>query len=308
MFATIVGPYPRPDGIDDEAALRLALGDQLEAEMGILADGNATPDPDCLAAWHRADVMARLLATESGSEPRPVKARLLGPWTAGARAGADRRRRRRAAMAAATAGNAQLRALFAGGAPLVQVEEDGLAAIEPDDRAGHRLAIDALMALLDGVEGHVSLSINGGDASPAGPEVLYAAPFSSHGFDLIAGPDGWRVAQRAPRQRGLILGVADCRTTARDYVPLSVWAARYGASMGARGQERIGLAPSAGLERLPLDVARVKLRRLAEAAAVAGMPDEAMRAAMPKEALTRGGPPGRTLVPRRGGAAADTPE
>jgi hypothetical protein len=38
------------------------------------------------------------------------------------------------------------------------------------------------------------------------------------------------------------------------------------------------------------------------------MPDEAMRDAMPKEALTRGGPPGRMLVPRRRGAAADTPE
>ena len=38
-------------------------------------------------------------------------------------------------------------------------------------------------------------------------------PFSSHLFDLVLGPDGWRVARQAPRERGLILGVADCRTT-----------------------------------------------------------------------------------------------
>src|SRR5207342_610195 len=62
MFATIVGPYPRPDGLDDEAALRLAIEDQLLADMGVLADGAATPDPDALAAWRRADAMARSLA------------------------------------------------------------------------------------------------------------------------------------------------------------------------------------------------------------------------------------------------------
>ena len=80
------------------------------------------------------------LATDLGIEPRPVKARLLGPYTAGARTGGDRRRRRRATMAAAAAGNEQLRALFAAGAPIVQVEEDGLAEIEPDDgpRTGWR--------------------------------------------------------------------------------------------------------------------------------------------------------------------------
>lgn len=293
MFATIVGPYPRPDGLDDEAALRLALADQLKAELGILADGAPTPDPDALGAWLRADAMARALATELELEPRPVKARLLGPWTAGA-GGADRQRRRRETMAAAASGNEQIRALFAAGAPLVQVEEDGLVAIDADDEPAHALAIEALLALMDGVEGHVSLSISGGDASAAGPEVLYAAPFASHLFDLILGPDGWRVARKAPRERGLILGVADCRKAIRDDVPVSVWAARYGASMGARGLDRIGLAPSAGLERLSLEAARAKLGALAEAAAVAGLAASEQRKAMPKKALLRTARPGRS--------------
>ena len=202
-------------------------------------------------------------------------------------------------MAAARTGNAQLASLFAAGVPIVQVEDDALATLGVGDRAGRRLAIDALRALMDGIEGHVALSISGGDASAIGPDVLYAAAFSSHGFDLVHGPDGWRSAQQAPRERGLVLGVADCRTNAPDYVPLSVWAARYGASMGARGLERIGLAPSAGLELLPLDAARQKLRRLAQAADVAALPTERMRDSMPKNALTRGTLPGRTLVPRR---------
>lgn len=292
MFATIVGPYPRPDGLDDLAALRLALSDQLEAELGILADGAPTPDPDAEPAWRRADATARALATELDLEPRPVKARLLGPWTVGSRS-PDRRRRRRETMAAAEAGNEQLRALFAAGAPLVQVEEDSLVAIDADDES-HALASEALLTLMDGVDGHVSLSINGGDASAAGLEVLYAAPFSSHLFDLVLGPDGWRVARVAPRERGLILGVADCRTTIPDDVPVSVWAARYGASMGARGLDRVGLAPSAGLERLSLEAARSKLRALSEAAAVAGLAGPGLRRAMPKQALVRTARPGRS--------------
>ena len=195
MFATIVGPYPRPDGLDDEAALRLAIEDQLLADMGVLADGAATPDPDAVAAWRRADAMARSLATELGVEPRPLKARLRGPWTSSAPLEAATTSRRESAMAAAQAGNRALKALFAAGAPMVQVEEDGLTAIGADDEPAHALAIDLFQALMAGVEGHVSLSVVGGDPCGAGPEVLYAAPFSSHLFDLILGPDGWRVAR-----------------------------------------------------------------------------------------------------------------
>jgi hypothetical protein len=202
-------------------------------------------------------------------------------------------------MAAAQAANEQLRAVLAAGAAIAQVEDDGLASIEADDQPAQRQAIDALLALMDGVTGHVTLSISGADPSGAGAAVLYAAAFSSHVFDVSLGPDGWRVARQAPRQRGLILGVADCRRSAPDYLPILVWAARYGASMGGRGLERIGLAPSAGLERLSVEAARGKLHRLARAADVAGLPTDAMRDALPKEALTRGTMPGRTRVPRR---------
>jgi hypothetical protein len=201
-------------------------------------------------------------------------------------------------LAAAAAGNLALKALFAAGAPLVQVEEDGLTAIAAEDAPARALAIDVFQALLTGVEGHVSLSVIGGDPCGAGPDVLYAAPFSSHLFDLILGPDGWRLARQAPRERGLILGVADGRTDRRDPVPVSVWAARYGASLGARGLDRIGLAPSAGLEERSWAVARMKLHGLAEAAAVASLEGDALRQALPKRARSRG---------RRSGVEASSP-
>lgn len=292
MFATIVGPYPRPDDLDDEAALRLAIEDQLLADMGVLADGAATPGLDAVASWRRADAMARSLASELGVAPRPLKARLHGPWTSSIPLETERRNERASAMAAAQAGNLVLKALFAAGAPMVQVEEDGLTTIGADDGPARALAIDVFQALMTGVEGHVSLSVVGGDPCGAGPEVLYAAPFSSHLFDLILGPDGWRVARQAPRERGLVLGVADARVDRRDPVPVSVWAARYGASMGARGLDRIGLAPSAGLEGRSPAVARMKLARLAEAAAVASLEGDALRQALPKRARSRGRPPG----------------
>ena len=306
MFATIVGPYPRPDDLDDEAALRLAIEDQLLAGVGVLADGAVTPDPDAVAAWRRADAMARSLATELAVEPRPLKARLQGPWTSSVPFESERRYDRASKLAAAEAGNLALKALFAAGAPMVQVEEDGLTAIGADDAPARALAIDVFQTLMAGVGGHVSLSVVGGDPCGAGPEVLYAASFSSHLFDLILGPDGWRVARQAPRERGLVLGVADARVDHRDAVPVSVWAARYGASMGARGLDRIGLAPSAGLEQRSPAVARLKLRGLAEAAAMASLEGDALRQALPKRARSRGKRPEVETPPPAPGPDAGT--
>ena len=311
MFATILGPYPREAGHSDVEALRVALEDQLDADLGVLADGAATCAEDALASWRAADAVARELAAARGLAPRGVKARMLGPYTAMLRGGHAGRRRRSAALAAADAGNAILRALIGAGAPLVQVEEDGLADLAPDAVAERGLASEALRRLTAGVVGHLSLSIAGGDASGAGVDVVYAGHFSSHYFDIIEGPDGWRVAAGAPRERGLILGVADCRSVDPDDEAVSVWAGRYAASLGARGTDRIGLAPSAGLERLPRPVAQGKLAGLAEAATVAGMRDRAkMRDAMLRDALSRGAPPGmRPVAPRRDSSTApDTTE
>src|SRR3990170_290928 len=300
MFATILGPYPRPAGLDDEAALDLALADQLDANLGMLADGRPEPDADPLAAWRVADARARSLAAARGIDPRPVKARVLGPYTAARSPAGTAAARERTTLAAAEAGNLVLRSLLAAEAPVVQVEEDGLTAVGADDEAERRLAADALRRLTDGVEGHLSLSVAAGDPCGAGGGVLYGAPFSSHLFDLIRGPDGWRVARQAPRERGLILGVADCRTEEPDEEAVTLWAARYAASIGARGLERVALAPSAGLEALTREAARRKLADLAGAAVLAGLADAAtLREGVDFRALTRTAPPGRAPAPRR---------
>lgn len=300
MFATISGPYPWPAGLADDAFLELALGDQLEADLGMLADGLASPADDPVAAWSAADACARRLATERDVAPRAVKARLRGPYSAGRRAGGGASSRERTTLAAAEAANLVLRLLLSAGAQVVQVEEDGLTSIGPDDEAERSLAGEALRRLTDGVAGHLSLSVVGGDPCGAGARVLYDAPFSSHVFDLIAGPDGWRVAREAPGDRGLIVGVADCRAVEADDAPVMLWAARYAASFGRRGLERVALTTSAGLERLPRAVARAKLGGLAAAAALAAIRDrEALRDGLEFQALTRSAPPGRRPLPRR---------
>jgi len=268
LFSTILGPYPHTADLDADAALRLALEDQLVAEVGLLADGRVLgPGDDALACWQTAVARAAELVAESGRAVPPTKARVIGPYTLGRRADRSFAARRRTTLAAAEAGNAVLRTLLEAGAPLVQVEEDGLRAIGPEDDAERDLARTALLRLTDGVGGHLTLSVAGGDPNGAGPRVLYDAPFSSHYFDLILGPEGWRVARDAPGERGLVLGVADCRTPAADDAGVVAWAASYAASMRGRGLARVGLAPSAGLELLSPEAARAKLATLARVAA-----------------------------------------
>jgi hypothetical protein len=157
--------------------------------------------------------------------------------------------------------------------------------------------------MLQGVEGHVTLAILGGDAWAAGPELVYDAAFASYLYDLVAGPDNWRLAAKAPADRGLILGVADARDGKPDAEPVMIWAARYGASLQGRGLQRVGLAPSAGLERLPRDAALAKLRALAEAARKAGLPPDELAASVdPRAVDARSAALGRYVPrPRRRG-------
>ncbi|MBA3779192.1 MAG: hypothetical protein H0X16_07840 [Chloroflexi bacterium] len=120
-----------------------------------------------------------------------------------------------------------------------------------------------------------------GDALGAGARLLFDAPFSSFLFDLMAGPENWRLISQTPGSRGIVCGVADARNTKPDEEALMIWAARYAASTAGRGLDRVGLAPSAGLEYLPRDRARAKIRALGAAAEKASTSDpRALREAM----------------------------
>jgi hypothetical protein len=289
MFATLAGPYPPPAG---DGGLAEVLSDQLEAGLGMLGTGTvheAIIDKGSpIDAWRVADGIVRGLVAESHVEPPVVKVCLVGPYTIGRRVEpglADGRARSQATRIAVDLLNVELRGLFEAGVMVVQVQEDALTLMDADAHGERRLAAETFQRLLDGVTGHVTLAISGGNADQVGAAPLFDAPFASYLFDLIAGPDNWRLIAQAPGDRGIICGVADTRTHAPDAEAVTIWAARYAASLGGRGPERVGLAPAAGLEALPREVARSKLTALAEAARKAGLPDEELMTQLDPRAI-----------------------
>jgi len=321
MFATLVGPYPRPSQdqgsnragegpvLAAQDLLRDVIAAQIDAGLGLLSDGQFGWDtaafvlargldglevsatgstgetiraerpvnwfqPILAADWRAADSIARELAAERDIDPLPLKACLPGPYTLARAVDPGDIGRERLTVSLAEALGQEVRALVEAGAPVVQVDEPGLTAIGRDDDAERALATAALTLLTDAVadlDGHLCLAVTGGSAEHAGADLFFDRPFKSYLFDLIMGPEDWRLIARAPQERGIVCGVADARSDAPDDEPVMVWGARYAASLNARGPERVGLCPSAGLERLPREVARTKMEALARAASKAGL-------------------------------------
>ena len=286
MFATLAGGYPVADPGDPSAGsrpdrLRSVLADQVEAGLGLLTDG-WIDRPDPLESVGRA-----LLSGDSSGPGRerpllldawrlaqdlagdvPVKQCLPGPYSLGRRFGeaaASARAELTLALADALAG--ELADLAAAGCPFIQVDEDGAVAVGPE-AAERRLFADAQARLLAGLgppgaRPHVSLAISGGNADAAGPETIFGPAYDSHLFDLIAGPDNWRLITAAPVERGIVLGVVDARSADVDDPSVVIWAVGYAAS-GGRGHDRIGVAPSGSLAGLSREAARAKIDLLGE--------------------------------------------
>ncbi len=203
---------------------------------------------------------------------RAVKQCVTGPYTLARLADAGEIGRERLTLALAEALNQELRALAAAGCPLIQVDENA-ATLIGDDAAEQRLFREAQRRLLDGVAGtHLSLAVTMGDADAAGPATFFDAPYASYLFDLRAGPDNWRLIAQAPHERGIVCGAVDARTTRPEEKEVVLWAAFYAASTQGRGKDRVGLAPSTGLEYLPRDRARAKIELLGEVARLAMLP------------------------------------
>ena len=219
----------------------------------------------------------------AGCTTRAVKQTILGPYTLGFLADAGDLGRERTTLALAEALNEELRALAAAGCPLVQVDEDAATGIG-DDPSERRLFRDAQRRLTDGVEAvHLSLAITTGNADRAGAATIFDAPYQSHLFDLIGGPDNWRLIAQAPGERGIICAALDPTAPTAGQLEILVWAARYAASTGGRGMQRVGLAPAPGLERLSTDEARARIRLLGEAARLVTAPrDELARSLDPR--------------------------
>jgi methionine synthase II (cobalamin-independent) len=304
MFATLAGSYPQPAGLQPREALRAVLGAQADAGLGLLSDGTVHDSDDAsllVDAW----VAAREMAAVQGIE-LPVKLAVLGPWArcsgpAGTARAAGAAPDASAARSAADRLAAALSAVLAAGCPVVEVHEP--VATLPTGAGAAAAFATAHRALLAGLpaDAHATLAITGGDAEALGPDAVFAAPYRSHLFDLIAGPDGWRTIAAAPGNRGIIVGVADASGARPPVLEEVAWAASYAASLGGRGVARVGLAPSGGLGSLDPARARALIELLGEAARLlVGEPDLLLRRFDPRAVDLRSAALGEYRPKRRG--------
>ena len=193
MFSTLLGSLP-PDPERAEASaddrVRATLVDLETAGLDLLADGEpfdllAPPAPEAVVeAWRRA----------ASDTTRTVKQVLPGPYSAGRSAGAGDR----SAVEWAEVLQPAISALAAAGCPFVEIDEpDALAiTVVAPERA---LFVDAHRRLTDGIKGiHLSLALTGGNLDVAGAATFFDLPYASYAFDLIAGPDNWRLIAAAP--------------------------------------------------------------------------------------------------------------
>ena len=297
MFATLLGPYPPEPGIDDpQEAVHRTVAELEEAGLEPLTDGGEPLAPG--PGIGPEDVVARWRRTASLTD-RAVKQSLVGPYTL-ARRGED------GGSAATLQSLAErlretVRALAAAGCPLVEIDEAAAVEIGEDQAERERFA-DALRRLTEGVANdvHLSLALTGGNVDTIGARVLFDLPFASYAFDLIAGPDNWRLIAEAPGDRGIVCGALDPAATGDDRPEILVWAAHYAASTGGRGLARVGLANASSLAALGRERARRKIHALAEAARIASVGEAAELAAMldPRAVDIRSAATGRYSPPR----------
>lgn len=252
MFSTLLGPLAGDSAHDTVAALG-------EAGLDLVTEGVPAAGPDV-----GPDVVVARWSAAQAASAVPVKQVLAGPYSWARTVGSDSR-------AAADALRPTLRALAAAGCPFVEIAEDDALAIatDPAERAAF---VEAHRRLVDGAEGvHVSLALTGGNLDEARPATFFDLAYASFAFDLIAGPDNWRLITQAPGDRGIVCGALSPAAEGDETRELLVWAAHYAASTNGRGLARVGLANASSLAGLPYGVALRKLRVVAEAARIASV-------------------------------------
>jgi hypothetical protein len=306
-----------------DALVEEVLGIQASAGLELLSDGQVrVPDlgvavaaaldavehlPDGglrLAGEPRslAPVLRGWWAAAAARTDRPVKQALPGPYSLGRRLDPGALGRPRATLALADALATELAALAEAGCPLVEVEEPAAVGIGSDE-AERELFREAQRRLLTATPGlHATLAVTGGAADGAGAATILDAPYHSYLFDLIAGPDNWRLIAVTPGERGVVCGALRPVTDGGDDVPDLVWAARYAASTRGRGPDRVGLANASALvDQSPSEAAR-RVTVLGRAAAIVMLPvSEAVRAGLdPRSLDLRSAALGRYIPPDRG--------
>ena len=267
MFATLLGAYPEsPDPESPDAAVRDVIAELAAAGLEPLTDGHGARDSSTVADGTQIVAAWRLAAS---STDRAVKQALLGPYTLARRSGQPRDAN---VAALAERIHETIAGLAAAGCPMVEIEEPDAIRIG-DDGTERRRFSEAHHAMTAGLDGsiHLSLVLTGGNVDAAGAATYFDLPYASYAFDLIAGPENWRLIAAAPGDRGIVCGALDPAEGSSDRPEILVWAAHYAASTGGRGLDRVGLANASSLSGLTRDRARRKVRALAEAARIAAV-------------------------------------
>jgi methionine synthase II (cobalamin-independent) len=282
MFSTLLGALPRPpvENGDDDAALRAAIEAQERLGFELLSRGGlGLAKGGVVEAWTGAASLTE----------RPVKETLMGPYSRGRNADDPDRASADAAESLAE----QLRELVAAGCPFIEIDEPDAVLIS-HDRAKRARFVAAHRRLTRDFSGaHLSLVIRGGNADTAGPATFFDLPYNSYAFDLIYGPDNWRLVTSTPVDRGIVCGALSPEPDGDETPEPLVWAVHYAAS--SRGLDRVGLANAPGLDRGSWDAAIAKLERVAKAAAIAALPsrDAQARALDPRAVDSRSAALGR---------------
>jgi methionine synthase II (cobalamin-independent) len=262
MFSTLLGPLPPTTDADrdPEHEIRDNVADLAATGLELLSSGLPAVGPEAdpatvVASWQRA----------AEATVHPVKQAILGPFSATGNGSAAETRR-----------NAELvsrlvNALADAGCGFIEIEEPDVLAIAVVASERHRFH-DAHRGLSEAVPAtHCSLAITGGNVDAAGGETFFDLQYASFAFDLIAGPDNWRLIAAAPAERGIVCAALDPALGGDETRELLVWAAHYAASTRGRGLDRIGLANAPSLVGLPRAAALRKLARVAEAARIAAV-------------------------------------
>jgi 5-methyltetrahydropteroyltriglutamate--homocysteine methyltransferase len=234
--------------------------------------GHPNPVPRVIGEIRRArPVQVRDAKFLRALTSRPIRVTVPGPFTMSQQAQNDYYPDLRSlALAYAVAVNEELRDLVAAGADVVQIDEPYLQA-RPDD--AHEYALEAIARAFDGVGGTKALHTCFGYAA-----IVHEKP---NGYPFLAELDACpayeisieaaqprldpSLLEQLPSKR-VILGVLDLNDM--EVETAEAVAERIRAALGHIDAERLMAGPDCGMKYLPREVARGKLRSLAEGAAL----------------------------------------
>jgi 5-methyltetrahydropteroyltriglutamate--homocysteine methyltransferase len=222
--------------------------------------------PVCTGAieW-RGPASVQAYAFAAGEASAPVKAVIPGPVTF-ARMSVDEHYmdHDRFVRAIARVLAQEAFELEAAGAPVIQIDEPALIDA-PEDLDLAREAIGIVVGELEKTETLVCTYF--GSCKRLGSDLL-ALPVDGFGFDLVSGHESVELIKEIGDERKVQAGVVDARNTKLETV--DELRPRLERLIEATGTETVSLSPSAGLEFLPREKARAKLKRLSEVADAVG--------------------------------------